>query len=332
MVHIAYYTVKILRENGVKADYLAIGEPGMWPADYTFSKSYGHISAKERLREFIFFWKVVAKYDIIHSHFMMTLTDTAWELKFFKLLGGKWVVHGRGCAERDKEKNILLHPKMNICENCDYNARLCKDPVNVFRRKLTVEKADYILVTTPDMKDFWPQAQHMPFFCPPVSMQHVSEVAKPEKFRIIHVTNHPGIEGTSFITKAINNLNNKGYNIEFIHLSGVDNETVLNSYKNADLSVGKMKMGYYANAQIESLYYGVPAVTYIRKEFITPELENSGLILSSIETLEETIQFYIDYPEALLKKKNLALQSVLKLHNNKEIALRYKKIYQTILA
>jgi hypothetical protein len=330
MVHIPYYTVKILREHGVKADYLAIDKPGKWKADYTFPQSYGHISAKERIREFAFFWRVVSRYDIIHSHFMMTLSASGWEMKFFKMTGGRWVAHGRGCAERDRELNMKLHPAMNICQVCDYNARICKDPVNVFRRTFSRHKADHFLVTTPDMKDFIPEAEHMPFFFPPIPLPAVAE-HKSDVFRIVHVTNHPGIEGTVHIVGAIDRLVKKGYRIEFLYLSNMDNDEVLGHYRHAHLSIGKMKMGYYANAQIESLYCGVPAITYVRPEFVTDEIRNSGLILASIDTLEETIRYYIDHPEALKQKQEVAQASVMTLHNNTTIALRYKTMYEKLL-
>lgn len=329
MVHIPYYTVKILRENGVKADYLAIGEPGKWPADYVFRKSYR--SPKERIREFTFFWKVVARYEIIHSHFMLTLTESAWEMKFFKMMGGKWVVHGRGCGDRDREVNIRLHPEMNICEDCDYNS-MCMNPVHVNKRKYSLAHADHFFVTTPDLKDFVPHAEHLPFFTPPIPLPQLKPKAAIDVFRILHVTNHPGIEGTRFISRALDNLKSKGYKIEFIYLKGVENDEVLSQYKNVDLSVGKMKMGYYANAQIESLYFGVPAITYVREEFITEEIKNSGLILSSLATLEGTIKYYIDNPDKLREKRKIAQESVLHLHNNSEIAQVYKKTYERLLS
>lgn len=331
-VHVAYYTVKILRDNGIKADYLAIDQRGKWNADYYFPLSYGHMSARERWREFLFFWKVVSRYDIIHSHFMMTLSQNAWEMRFFKLAGGKWVVHGRGCAERDRELNVKLHPKMNICQDCDYKGRICGDPLNQFRRKLTLTMADKIFVTTPDMLDFMPKAEHMPFFFPPIPLPILSRKRKHnDPFRIIHVTNHPGIEGTKYIQEAIDNLSAKGYSIDFVCISKMSNEEVLSQYKMADLSIGKMKMGYYANAQVESLYCGVPAVTYVRKEFITNELENSGLILTDLENLEQTVRYYIDNPEALEQKRLVCQSSVMTLHNNNAIAERYGRTYEILL-
>jgi len=332
MVHIAYFTVKILREHGIKADYLAIGtKENRWKADYVFRPSYGLISAKERIREFLFFWSTISKYEIIHSHFMMTLTSSAWEMKFFRLLGGKWVVHGRGCAERNQQLNMKLHPQMNICQNCDYGGKYCNDPTNIYRQKLTRTKADHVLVTTPDMLDFLPSAEHMPFFVPPIATPEAKIQSDQNKaFKIIHVTNHPGIEGTEIIKKCIDNLIELGYDIEFIFLQNVDNLEVLNAYQQADLSIGKMKMGYYANAQIESLFFNVPAITYVRDEFITPKIQESGLILSSLEQLEETIKYYIDNPDKLAKKRQVSQSSVLQLHNNADIANRYKSVYNRI--
>lgn len=333
MFHIPYYTVKILRENGVKADYLAIGNKGKWNADYVFKKSYGHISPKERFREFFFFWRVVAKYEIIHSHFMITLTDTLWEIKFLKMMGRKWVVHARGCSDRDRELNIQLHPKMNICQDCDYNAALCKDPVDVMRRPFSRKHADAFFVTTPDLKDFIPNGIHVPFFTPPLDLPPAVYSKDPKRpFRILQVTNHPGIEGKKYIVKAIDELKAKGYNIEYIFLKGMDNDEVLKLYENVDLSIGKMKMGYYANAQIESLYLGVPVITYVRPEYITDRLMNSGLIISDPNDLTETLKYYIDNPDKLDEKRKIARSSVLSLHNNAEIAAIYKRTYESLFS
>ena len=113
---------------------------------------------------------------------------------------------------------------------------------------------------------------------------------EPRPFRIVHATNHPGIEGTRHIVAAVESLKKKGYDIELRLLSGVTQERVLAEMADADLTVGKMKMGYYANAQVESLALGVPAVTCVRPEFLTPELVESGSIFATIDTLEATLE------------------------------------------
>jgi len=164
MTHLIHNTVKVLREHGMKADYLAIGKSGVtWDhADYHFIPSrWPHVRA---IQEFWWFWRVLAKYEVIHTHYTHTLSRNGWELALCKRMGRKVVIHYRGCDIRDRDKNMQLHPEMNICQVCDYNATLCQEDLAKQRRQIAQKYGDLFLVTTPDMKDFVPQAIHFPFF------------------------------------------------------------------------------------------------------------------------------------------------------------------------
>jgi hypothetical protein len=190
--------------------------------------------------------------------------------------------------------------------------------VGAKRVALAQKYGDTFLVTTPDMKDFMPGAIHFPFFLPEVDYEKYKAIERPlqgRPFKIVHATNHPGIEGTRHIQSAVDALKAKGYDIDFVFLKGVEPEKILREIQTADLTIGKMKMGYYANTQIESMFLGVPAVTYVRPEFITPELRDSGFILTNLRELETTLAYYILNPPELAKKKTLARKSILNLHN-----------------
>ena len=110
-------------------------------------------------------------------------------------------------------------------------------------------------------------------------------------------------------------------------LSGVTQERVLAEMAAADLTIGKMKMGYYANAQVESLALGVPAVTNVRPEFMTPELADSGLILATLATLEATLEAFLRNPQALANKRSRARESAARLHDNAAIAAELRALY-----
>lgn len=327
LIHIPYHTTRILRRHGWRADYLAIGANPQWrDCDYAFLP--GRIWTLA-FREFSLLWRVVARYEIVHLHFMMTLTRTGWELPFLKLAGRKIVAHFRGCEIRDRERNMALHPKVNICQECDYNASACTSAWARMRRRLAARFADQVLVTTPDMLDFAPAAEHFPFFAPEIEPSGDCARRSPgAPIRIVHVTNHPGIEGTKHIVAAIERLRARGYAIEFTHLQNVSYEEVLNALRSADLSIGKMKMGYYANAQIESMALGVPTVTYVRPEFMTDDLERSGFIFCDLAELESTLEHYIRHPDALEAKRRVARESVLRLHDNDTLARRLTHVYQ----
>ena len=269
LVHVPYYTVRILREHGVTADYFAVGDSPWWnKADFTTGPAVwrwsrflrrcggsGPSSAATR------------SCTLISWHGQ---SRGGWEWPLLSRMGRTIVVHYRGCEIRNREVNQRLHPGMNICQECDYQPRLCATPLNTHRRGLAIA-GNAFLVTTPDMKDFVPEAVHMPFFDLARSASSRPSRRPTGQFKIVHATNHPGIEGTRHIRQAIEALIARGWKIDFVELRGVTHDRVLHELADADLAIGKMKMGYYANVQVESLPAGVPAVTFVRDDLMTDD-------------------------------------------------------------
>jgi hypothetical protein len=326
MGHIPYQSARILRDHGVHADYLAVGHSPVWSlSDFQIAGTGSPLLTP--FREFWMVWTVVSRYEVIHSHFMVTATRVGWELPLLKRMGRKLVIHYRGCEIRDRERNMAAHPAINICQECDYDPLPCKASYNVARRALAAKYGDAHIVTTPDLKEFAPPAEHMPFFAPPGIEPGRPDASPDRPFRIVHATNHQGIEGTAHIRAAIDALRAKGLRIDFQFFQGARHADVLAALAGADLAIGKMKMGYYANAQIESMAAGVPTVTYVRPEFMTAELEQSGFIFATLDTLEPVLAHYLLNPEALAEKRAQARRSILALHDNKAIAGRYKALY-----
>ena len=328
MVHVAYDTTRILRANGIAADYLARGRSSHWDRSDYVSPQHP-IPAVQALLEFVFFWKVVARYEVLHLHFGLTMSRTGWELPWLRRLGRRIVVHYRGCEVRDYEVNVRLHPALNICQQCDYG-RYCMSADNKARMALARRYGDAFLATTPDLRDFAPNAEHMPFFAPEMEAPERSstEARFPHgPLRVLHWTNHPGIEGTDRIVAAVDALRARGESIELVVLKGVSQREVLEAIPQADVTIGKMKMGYYANAQIESMALGVPAITSVRAAFVTDALRESGLILAELDTLEQTLEWLRRHPDELDRKRRIARSSILRLHDNRTLAARYRDVY-----
>jgi len=325
MVHVPAYMVRILREHGVKADYLAVGHSPWWnQSDYHFRPT--RLPLLSVFKEMWWIWTVVARYEIVHSHFMMTVSRAGWEWPLLRAIGRKLVIQYRGCEIRDRERNMAMHPRINICQDCDYRPYICTTAFNTAHRPLAARHGHAFLVTTPDLKDFSPAAQHIPFFVTrPDAPAAVPIRSRP--FKIVHATNHPGIEGSRQIRDAIRSLVAKGHAIDFVELNGVTHDRVLAELADADLTIGKMKMGYYANLQIESLAAGVPAVTCIRDEFVTDEIRRSGLILASLDNLAGVLEHYLTHRDELEHKRAACRASVLRLHDNAAIARDYAALY-----
>ncbi len=333
MVHVPFHTVMYLRHQGMRADYLGIGASSHWEkCDYNFRAS--PVPVYRLMQEFWMFWRVVARYEVVHSHFMITLTQTGWELPLLKRMGRRLVVHFRGCEARDRARNMALHPDINICQDCDHHPPICETDSARRRRDWARRFGDIFLVTTPDMLDFVPEATHFPFFTPPeeaLPAESAGTTGAASELTIVHVTNQPGIEGTREIERAINRLRAKGRRLRFEWIHGLSHDETLAVMQQADLAIGKMKMGYYANAQIEAMTLGVPTITHVRPEFMTDELRRSGFIFATLPTLEATIEYYLDHPEELAEKRRIARHSVLALHDNQALAARLCAIYDDLV-
>jgi hypothetical protein len=330
MVHVAYYTTRILREQGVDADYLAVGTSPWWDrADYAVRPSRFWLFAV--LQEMWWVWRVVSRYEIIHAHFIVTVSRSGWEWPLLRRMGRHIVVHYRGCEIRNRELNMRLHPEINICSECDYHPRLCATPVNARRRELAARFGSEFLVTTPDLKDFAPGAVHIPFFVTRTDLGAQEPAGRPSArpFKIVHATNHRGIEGSARIREAVEKVG-QTIPINYVELTGVTHERVLAELADADLSIGKMKMGYYANLQIEAMMAGVPTITWVRPEFVTGALRDSGFIFATLDSLAEVLTFYLTHPEELAARRRRARESILRLHDNAAIAAQYRDMYQRL--
>lgn len=319
MVHVPWHMTRILRKYGWQADYLAVGSSAHWDrCDYQKRRANPLFSP---WYELWLFWRVVSRYEVVHFHFMITMTRTGWEVPLLKRMGRRVIAHYRGCEARDRDLNMQLHPDMNICQNCDYNAEICTSALNRRRRAIATRHADAEMVTTPDMLDFVPNAIVSSFFIPDgIDAQAREPWDGHRPLRMVHVTNHPGIEGTEGVRRAVEGVRARGFEIDFVHLRDVGHAEVLAALRDADLAIGKMKMGYYANSQIESMMCGVPTITWIRPEFMNDELRDSGFIVCHPAELEATLLAYLSDPSALAAKQRLARSSIYRRHDEKHIA------------
>jgi hypothetical protein len=329
--HVVHDTVAALKAAGLDATYVGLGHNPFWTA---CDVALPHLSNPVRaaLRDSVVFWRVVAPHAVVHCHCLMGVSHYQWDIVLLRLLGRRVVGHVRGCEGRERVRAMALPECRAMCWDCDYLPRpLCEGREQRRRRWIFRRLAHAILVTTPDLLDFWPEALHLPFFLPvspppaPDRQPWTPESGRP--FRVVHVTNQPGIEGTYRIRRAVERLTRRGLPVEFIHVSGAPPAQVFGAYHTADLAVGKMLMGYYANAQIESLLSGLPTVCQVRPRFVTPQIEHSGLVLATFDDLDSVIERLACDPMAWAAKSAVARPSALVLHDPATIVAKLKAVY-----
>jgi glycosyltransferase involved in cell wall biosynthesis len=334
VTHQPYIITRHLRAQGFDADFLAIGEGWLSYNEEGWDFHLRRIPVPGPLRfiyEFWWAWKLYPRYQLVHSHFLQ-LIGSGWELKFLKMMGKKVVFHFRGDDIRRKEINLQLNPELNCCQECDYPHDYCHDPQRYSLADLARKYGDLSLVTTPDLNDFLPDAIHFPFMIPELPGQMpipFEERQYSEKItKILHVTNHEGIDGTQHIVKVVSQLKEEGYPIDLIMPRKVPFQEMLKIQSQADLSVGKLMMGYYANAQIESMYFGVPTMCYIREDFLK-KIPDCPIINVRPENLYQRLKYYLDHRDELLEIGKRGTEFVRKYHSGNVLAKRLIDMYRS---
>lgn len=315
VIHVSLITTKafmlsrLLRKHGMRSNFLAMN------ADIAPRINIGydyHIPCNIHLRdrrwmELYYLWAVLARYDVIHFHFNIWLSlANGWELAYLKKMGKVLVFHFRGCDLRQKSINMAVNPDLNCCMECEYVEGSCDTDYQRQRIIKSKEYGDIFFVTTPDLQDFFPEAEHVPFISPyGIDFEKIQPADKNGGiFRVVTSSNHPGIDGVPYVRDAVARLFKEGYPIELIEVIQLPFFEALSIYKSADLFAGKLTMGYYNNANIETMMMGVPNMSYIREEYLH-KIPDCPIINARPDNIYEKMKEWIQKPDEL---KNLGAQ------------------------
>jgi glycosyltransferase involved in cell wall biosynthesis len=327
---------RILRAQGVKSEYFALNTDvasGILNLGWDYAIPYRMPRLKRRLLEVFYLWTVLARYDVIHSHFKTLLSHDGWELAYLKRLGKVIVFTFRGCDLRSRTLNMALYPELNCCTECEYPVGSCDTDYQRSQLQIVKKYGDKFFVTTPDLEPFFEGASHMPFIEPMIEgLDEIAPAPKtPGVFRVVTSSNHHGIDGTRFIVDAVERLKGEGRPIELVVVSKQPLREALAIYKSADVYAGKLRLGYYNNANIETMMLGIPNMTFIRDKFrqIAPDCP---IINTTPDTIYERLRTYLDRPEELRAIGARGPEFVRKHHGATMLAQRLLGEYNALFA
>lgn len=69
-------------------------------------------------------------------------------------------------------------------------------------------------------------------------------------------------KGTEYIIKAVNELKNEGYKVNLILIENMPHKKVIEYYKNSDIVIDQLLIGWYGMVSIEGMALGKPVCIY----------------------------------------------------------------------
>ncbi len=214
----------------------------------------------EKMRSFLC---VVDNYDILHFHWS-SVVPFGFDLPLWKRLGKRIIMHHHGDDIRRKGEGWLY-------------ARF----------------ADAILVSTPDLLRWSPQAQWMPNPIDLRRYQYVGAESHEGRIRILHAPSDRKVKGTDHVIRAVKSLQDEGYDIELDLIENMNHQEAVEHYRQADIVVDQLLVGWYGMLAIECMALGKPVCVHIKDE-LKPYLPGLPLIDTSPESLIKDIRALIE--------------------------------------
>ena len=155
------------------------------------------------------------------------------------------------------------------------------------------------------------------------------------KIKIVHSPTNRGFKGTSYILKALSNLQKKYNNIEIQVIENVSHQDALALYKKADIVIDQILAGWYGAFGVEVMKMGKPLGVFIREEdlkFVPKDMSKD--ILDSVINInpfniEDELSKYLDNIDLLYKKSQASVDYVNKWHNPLNVAKIVQNIYES---
>jgi hypothetical protein len=286
------------------------------------------------LYSFSFFIFSLFRYDIFHfisGETILTRKLRRFEFWVYKFFGKKIIMHFVGGDIRSalylewKRENLEQYlkgvKKPKLTE--DYQDKLIKD---------TRKYADNILVSTPDLLDIIPEAEYFPVVLDIDKLDKDSRKNSFTNINVIKVLHSPSgfeLKGSEYINKVLDELKEIYQDKIELILPGRDEKNrkiysmtrydLLETFKETDIVIDQMLIGWYGLKSIEALASGCEAVCYIEKDFERYFEKDNPIINANILNLKDILV-------NLINKLIVSNNRLQRLDKNRSFVFRYHHI------
>ena len=283
------------------------------------------------------FQTIKDKYDVFHFNYGSSLLDfqklglPLLELPYYED-SKKIIFTYNGSDSRGVHPleywDTLENPKTSLYQ---------KIAIEIKKKKIEkVDKyANHIFALNPDLFNYLPKkTTFLPYTI--ANWDDISEIKKREvkKLKIVHSPTSRDFKGSVYILEALDSLQKKYQHLEVDIIENVSHVKAIELYKEADLVIDQVLIGWYGAFGVEVMKMGKPLAVFIREEdlkFIpidmARDLKETVINISPFDIVER-LSFYIENPKLLEYKAKAGLEYSNKWHNPKYVAGIVKNVYE----
>ncbi len=275
------------------------------------------------------------RFDVFHFYFGESLCGPKlWDIPWLKRMGKRVFFYFCGCDIRNSKHTIATY-ETSACAvcwpmNCSRNRKRA--------RRIALEYADGIFVSTPDLLEYVPGATLLP---QPINLERLETIAgrhtgatppgRPgvdRPVRLVHAPSNPKMKGTDTIVDTVNRLNKQGLKLELVLVQNKTYAEAMSICTTCDLGVDQLLIGAYGQCAVEMMALGIPTCCYIRPDILRLYHQDCPIINVSVDDFAETLGRWVTHPEWWAQTGEKSKRYVKKVHDMYAVARVCINAYQ----
>lgn len=291
------------------------------------------------------FASVRNRYDVFHFNAGTSLLHSIpYRLNHLDIpyypASAKLFVTYNGCDARQKFPTIA-RTEISACRDPKCYHGMCHYGAYDSQRRQSIEKISryvrHIWAVNPDLLHFLP-ADKSSFLPYSVSWEglHFSPPRLGSRLKIVHAPTNREAKGSGFVLAALERLRAKyPDSIEIVLVENVPHRQALEIYKDCDLVVDQVLVGWYGGLSVETMRMGKPVIARIALDdlrFIPAEMAcdvRRTIINADPRTIYDVLERCVGDTAFLRERAQLSSEYAAKWHDPKYVAGLTKQKYET---
>jgi hypothetical protein len=315
-----------------------------YDADIVLNLQEIHGNVRKFLKLAATFLRVRSRYDVFHFNGGSSLLHSPQnhldlvDLPFYPRMARLFVTYN-GCDARQKFPTIA-RTAIAACHDPKCFHGLCQyGAYDELRRKTIRKMARYvhhIWALNPDLLYFLPREKSS--FLPYSVMPGATDPAVPAfegRLKLLHAPTNREAKGTRHIVDAVEKVRReRGDVVELLLVENQPHREAVSLYRQADVIVDQVLIGWYGGLAVEAMKLGKPVVARIAEEdlpFLPAEMAKDVLetvINASPSTLHEVILRCVDDRAFLRERAAASLEYANRWHDPKYVATLTRERYE----
>jgi hypothetical protein len=322
---------KGLKEIGIHAETCSI-------ADHKFGYEFDHFLDLSRADTLTTVYQklmpLIESFDIFHFHARSFVADwpalafpAALDILLLKMHRKKVFFHYRGQEIRLANEFAERNPFHYVDDASGWLFKKMPDESKLRLRDFIFAICDGVFVTDPELQTYVPGATVVPRALDADQWPFVG-VSASTKPLVVHAPSRRGLKGTDALLQAATELSAEGLDFELRLVENVSHAEAVKIYREADIIVDQLRIGWYGVLAVEGMALGKPVIAYIREDLWQKQKDVLPIVNANPITIKERLRDLIVSPDLRHALARASRDYFLATHSASNVAKLLSREYE----